>query len=48
MFHYAGTLFGVLADKNVSKGCKEKTTFFRRFGTFRFDVMPFGFLNATF
>lgn len=30
----------------MSKCCKEKTTFVYRYGTFQFEVMPFGLMNA--
>ena len=30
----------------LSDGCKDKSTLVCRYGTFRFEVMPFGLINA--
>lgn len=39
-------LFTEYCQIKLSNGCKEKTTFVCGFGTFRFEVMPFGLINA--
>lgn len=39
-------LFSGYWQIRLSKGCRDKTTFVCRFGTFRFEVMPFGLMNA--
>lgn len=39
-------LFSGYWQIRLSEACKEKTTFVCRFGTFQFEVMPFGLMNA--
>lgn len=39
-------LFSGYWQIRLGEGCKEKTTFVCRFGTYQFEVMPFGLMNA--
>ena len=39
-------LFQGYRQINVEKSCKEKKKFICRYGTFQFEVMPFGFMNS--
>jgi hypothetical protein len=39
-------LFSGYWQVKVSESCKEKTTFVCKYGTFSFEVMPFGLMNA--
>ena len=39
-------LFSGYWQIRMAQKCKEMTTFVRRYGTYKFEVMPFGLMNA--
>lgn len=45
LFSKMGLYKGYL-QVGMSEACKERTTFVSRYGKYKFEVMPFGLINA--